>query len=198
MAEDFLIRLQHFLRHLFAVNILRLKMNKLLFTFTGQQFHRSVTARKLFIFITIENQVRRGIQEGAQEGGLLFQLNLRLFTLFHLNFQLLKRRFTFRFRLFTFADFLIKLGDVVLKLHIQLEIAFAHLLQFLHQPREALPGLFQLLNHHRQEIDRPRGNQQAKEDGADHINTFHLAVQHHRHGHLHNDRQHHQRKGQQH
>ena len=129
---------------------------------------------------------------------MLLKLNLRLFTLFHLNFELLKRRFTFRFRLFTFADFLIKLGDIVLKLHIQLEIALAHLLQFLYQPREALPGLFQLLNHHRKEIDRPRGNQQAEEDGADHINTFHLAMQHHRNGHLHNYRQHHQRKGQQH
>ena len=58
MAEDFLIGLQHFHRGFFAIDILRLEVNQLLFAFTGQQLHRPVTAGELFIFVTIENQIR--------------------------------------------------------------------------------------------------------------------------------------------
>ncbi|VAU69328.1 Uncharacterised protein [Klebsiella pneumoniae] len=76
-------------------------MYQLFFAFPGQQFHGPVTAGELFIFITVEHQIRRRIEERAQERGLLFKLDLRDFALFHLNFQLLKRGLTLGFRLLT-------------------------------------------------------------------------------------------------
>ena len=86
MAEDLFIRLHHFCCRLFGIDILRFQVDQLLFAFPGQQFHGPVTAGELFIFITVEHQIRRRIEERAQERGLLFKLDLRHFTLFHLNF----------------------------------------------------------------------------------------------------------------
>ena len=58
MTEHFFVRLHHFGGRLFGVYVLRLQVNQLLLALPGQQFHRPVTAGKLFIFITVENQIR--------------------------------------------------------------------------------------------------------------------------------------------
>ncbi len=135
VTKHFLVGLNHFLRRFRRVNILRFEVNQLLFTFAGEQLHRAVAAGKLFIFIAIEDQIGRSIKERAQERGLLFELDLRLLTLLHLNLQPLKRCLSLRFGFFAIADLLVKLHDVVFKLHVELKIALAHLFQLLHQPR---------------------------------------------------------------
>ena len=198
VAEHLLIGFQHLFRCFFAIDVLWFEVDQLFLAFAGQQLHRPVTAGKLFILIAVKDQVRGGVEERAQKGGLLFELDLRLFTLFHLDLQLLKGSLTLGFRLFTFANLLIQLRDIVFQLHIQLQIALAHLLQLLHQPRQTLAGLFELLHHHREKVDRPRGDQQTEEDRADNVDAFNLAMQHHGDRHLYHDGQHHQRKSQQH
>ena len=125
-------------------------------------------------------------------------MDLRLFTLFHLDLQLLESGLALGFRLFTFANLLIQLRDVIFQLHVQLQIALSHLLQLVHQPRKTLAGLFELLHHHREKVDRPGGDQQTEEDRADNVDTFNLAMQHHGDRHLYHNGQHHQRKSQQH
>ncbi|MOA46487.1 hypothetical protein D3C78_1690090 [compost metagenome] len=96
-------------------------------------------------------------------------------------------------RLDTVGNFLIELADVFLHLLVQREIAIAHLLKLIHQPSQALARLFQLLHHHRKEVNRPRRDQQAEEDGAHHVDAFHFTTQQHGDRHLHHHRQYHQR-----
>jgi hypothetical protein len=114
------------------VDILWFKVNQLLLAFARQQFHRPVTAGKLFVFVAIENQVREASRK-ERKGGLLFKLNLRLLALLHLHFKLLKCRLTFSFGFLAIRHLLVKPGDVVFKLDIQLQVARASL-PVVHQP----------------------------------------------------------------
>ena len=109
VTENFLIGFNNLCCRFGGVDIFRMQMNQLLFTLASQQLHRPVTAGKLFIFIAIENQIRRSIEERTQEGGLLFKANLRFLTLLHLNAQLLQRRQALGLGFFAIANFLIKL-----------------------------------------------------------------------------------------
>ncbi len=118
VTENFLIGFNNLCRRFGGVDIFRMQVNQLLFTFASQQLHRPVTAGKLFIFITIENQIRRGIEERTQEGGLLLKANLRFLTLLHLNAQLLQRRQALGLGFFAIVNFLIKLWNVVFKLNV--------------------------------------------------------------------------------
>ena len=101
MAEHFFVRFHNLGGRLLRVNVLRLQVNQLLLAFSGQEFHRPVTAGKLFIFVAVEHQIRRSIQERTQERGLLLKLDLRHLALFHFNFQLFQRGLTLRLRLLT-------------------------------------------------------------------------------------------------
>ena len=101
MAEYFFVRLHDLGRRLFRVNVLRLQVYQLLLAFPGEQLHRPVTAGKLFIFITVEHQIRRRIQERSQERRLLLKLDLRDLALFHFDFQLLQGGLTLGLRFLT-------------------------------------------------------------------------------------------------
>ncbi len=63
VAEDFFVRLHDLGGRLFGVHILGFQVDQLLFAFAGQQLHRPVTAGELFVFVTVENQIRRSIKE---------------------------------------------------------------------------------------------------------------------------------------
>lgn len=67
MTEDFFVGLHDLGRRLFRVNVLRLQVYQLLLAFPGEQLHRPVTAGKLFIFITVEHQIRRRIQNDRRK-----------------------------------------------------------------------------------------------------------------------------------
>ncbi len=128
---------------------------------------------------------------------MLLQLNLSLFAAGDLFAQLVHHLFARQLRFFTIADLLIQLGDGFLHLLIEFQVAGAHLFQLIHQPCQPLPRLLKLIDHHRQKIDGPGRNQQAKENRAHHIDTLDVPPQYHRDRHLDNHRQHHQRRGQQ-
>ncbi len=139
MAEHLFVRFQHLSGRFIIIDIARRQANQLLFAFAGQQLHRAVAAGELFIDVAIEHQVRRGIQEGAQEGGLLFQLNLCLLTTRYLFAQLIHHLFACQLRLFTIADLLIQLRNGLFHLLIEFQIAGTHLFQLIHQPCQSLP-----------------------------------------------------------
>ena len=64
---------------------------------------------------------------------MLLKLDLRDLALFHFDFQLLQRGLTLGFRLLTIGDLLIQLRNVVFKLDVELQVALAHLFQFIDQ-----------------------------------------------------------------
>ena len=63
----------------------------------------------------------------------MLELDLRFFALFDFNLQLLERFLALRFGFFALNNFLIELGYIIFQLHIELEIALAHLFQLLYQ-----------------------------------------------------------------
>ena len=63
----------------------------------------------------------------------MLKLDLRLFALFDFNLQLLECFLALCFGFFTLNNFLIELGNIIFQLHIELEIALAHLFQLLYQ-----------------------------------------------------------------
>ena len=63
----------------------------------------------------------------------MLELDLRFFALFDFNLQLLERFLALRFGFFSLNNFLIELGYIIFQLHIELEIALAHLFQLLYQ-----------------------------------------------------------------
>ena len=63
----------------------------------------------------------------------MLKLDLRFLTLFNFDLQLLERFLALRFGFFALNNFLIELGNIVFQLHIELEIALAHLFQLLYQ-----------------------------------------------------------------
>ena len=65
MTENFFVRFDNLLRRFWRIDIFRFQANQLFFAFARQQFHRTVTTRKLFVLIAIENQVRGSIKERA-------------------------------------------------------------------------------------------------------------------------------------
>ncbi len=134
VTKHLLVGFINLLRRLRRVNVVWLQVDQLLLAFTGQQLHRPVAARELFIFVAVENQIRRGVEERAQERGLLLQLDLRLLALFHLHFQLLKGGLALSLGDSAIVEHLIERGDIIFKLNVELEIALAHLFELLYQP----------------------------------------------------------------
>ncbi|MNC70278.1 hypothetical protein D3C75_1210720 [compost metagenome] len=58
MTEHFLVGFDYLLGNFLTVDVKRRQTDQLLFAFAGQQFHRPVTARELFVFVAVIDQIR--------------------------------------------------------------------------------------------------------------------------------------------
>ncbi len=138
-----------------------------------------VTAGVYSLFITVEDQIRRTIDEGEQQDAALFQLLLCLLAAYHFRLEFAHRLLTRRLCLIGLLNLLVQLADIVLQLHVQCLIPLAHLLQFAHHVGQPLPGVLQFIHHSRQEVGGPRRHQQTEEYRTHDIDNIDGAAQQH-------------------
>ncbi|MNG94583.1 hypothetical protein D3C79_535950 [compost metagenome] len=197
-GEDLLVRLHHLAGDVVLVDIERGQPDELGLHLAGQLLHGAVATGELLVLVAVVDQVRRAVDEGAQQGGTLPQVQLGLLPLEHLVLQILYGLLAQGLGPVGLGYLGIEAADVLLQLAVELEVALAHVLQLAHHAGQPLAGVLQLIHHDGEEIDGPGGHQQAEEHRAHQVNDIHCATQKLGHAHLDRHGQHYDARRQQH
>ena len=190
LGEDLLVGLHHLAGDVVLVDVEGGQADELRLHLAGQLLHGAVAAGELLVLVAVVDQVRRAVDEGAQQGGTLPQVQLGLLPLEHLVLQILYGLLAQGLGPVGLGYLGIEAADVLLQLAVELEVALAHVLQLAHHAGQPLAGVFQLIHDYGEEIDGPGGHQQAEEDRAHQVDYVHSAAQKQGHPHLDGDRQH--------
>ena len=171
--------------------------NQLILTAAGQLLHGVVATGELSLLVAVVDQIRRAVDEGADQGAALLQLGLGLLTARHLGLEIGQNLLTRHLDPPRLLNLLIQLGNVALQLDVHGLIPLPHLLQLAHHLGQALPGILQLIHHGGEEVGGPGRDQQTEEDRADYVDRIDGTTQQQGDPHLNAHRQQYDEKSQQ-